>query len=170
MIYASLFGAGTAVGAYITIPLPPVPVTLQTLFLYIAAALLGGRLGAMSQFVYVLLGIMGLPVFSGGKGGLGVLFGPTGGYIIGFILASFLIGTLIDLKKEPRVLWMGFSMIIGTLVIYTLGVIQLFLVAKLSMVKAVTVGVLPFLIGDFLKMVVAVTITFKMRGRIHSRN
>ena len=79
MVYAALFGALTAVGAYIIIPLPPVPITLQTLFLGLAALLLGGRLGALSQTVYVLLGVIGLPVFAGGKAGLGVLLGPDGG-------------------------------------------------------------------------------------------
>ena len=81
MIYASLFGAVTAAGAFLIIPFPLVPITLQTLFLNLAAALLGGRLGALSQVVYILLGIIGLPVFAGGKGGIGVLFGPTGGYL-----------------------------------------------------------------------------------------
>jgi len=78
MVYASMFGALTAVGAYIMIPLPPVPVTLQTLFVFLAGALLGGSLGALSQVVYILLGVIGLPVFAGGKAGAGVLLGPTG--------------------------------------------------------------------------------------------
>jgi len=85
MIYASLFGALTAMGALISIPLQPVPVTLQTLFLYLAGSLLGGGLGALSQTVYIMLGVIGLPVFSGGKAGLGVLMGPTGGYLVGFV-------------------------------------------------------------------------------------
>ncbi|MFA6414125.1 MAG: biotin transporter BioY, partial [Syntrophales bacterium] len=79
MAYASMFGALTAAGAYIMIPLPPVPITLQTFFVSLAGALLGGYLGAMSQVVYVLLGVIGLPVFAGGKAGAGVLLGPTGG-------------------------------------------------------------------------------------------
>lgn len=169
MIYASLFGAGTAVGAFIMIPLPPVPITLQTLFLYIATALLGGRLAALSQFVYLLLGIIGLPVFSGGKSGFGVLFGPTGGYLLGFVLGAFLIGILIDLKKNPRPLWMGFSMVMGTIIIYVLGVAQLSVIAKLSILKAVSVGALPFLIGDLLKIIIAVFISIRVRDRIHLR-
>jgi hypothetical protein len=76
MVYASMFGALTAVGAYIMIPLPPVPITLQTLFVNLAGALLGGYLGALSQVVYILLGVIGLPVFAGGKAGAGVLLGP----------------------------------------------------------------------------------------------
>ncbi|MBW2650107.1 MAG: biotin transporter BioY, partial [Deltaproteobacteria bacterium] len=73
MTYAAMFGAMTALGAYIIIPLPLVPITLQTFVMYLAASLLGGYLGALSQIVYILLGIIGLPVFAGGKAGLGVL-------------------------------------------------------------------------------------------------
>jgi biotin transport system substrate-specific component len=98
MIYAAMFGAATAMGAYIMIPLPPVPITLQTLFVVLAGALLGGRLGALSQVVYLLLGIIGLPVFHGGKGGLGILLGPTGGYLVGFIAAAYVVGKLIEVN------------------------------------------------------------------------
>jgi biotin transport system substrate-specific component len=79
MAYSAMFGAITAIGAYIVIPLPLVPITLQTFFVSLAAALLGGTLGALSQVIYVLIGVLGLPVFAGGKGGFGVLMGPTGG-------------------------------------------------------------------------------------------
>ncbi len=76
-----LFAALTAVGAYVAVPLPfsPVPVTLQTLFVYLSGLVLGGRRGALSQLVYLLLGASGIPVFAGGRGGVGVIFGPTGG-------------------------------------------------------------------------------------------
>jgi biotin transporter BioY len=83
MVYASLFGALTAAGAFMIIPLPFVPITGQTFFLNVAAILLGGTLAALSQIIYVLLGIVGIPVFAGGKAGIGVLFGPTGGYLLG---------------------------------------------------------------------------------------
>jgi biotin transport system substrate-specific component len=166
MIYASVFGAVTAAGAYLMIPLPPVPITLQTLFLYLAASLLGGRLGALSQVVYLLIGMIGLPVFAGGKGGLGVLLGPTGGYLIGFVAGAYVIGRLVELRKAPGPVLLGFAMAAGTAVIYLLGVIQLMLVARFSMNQAVTVGVLPFLIGDALKIGVAVLVTVKLRGRL----
>jgi len=148
------------------IPLPPVPITLQTFFLYLAAALLGGRLGALSQVVYLLIGIIGLPVFAGGKAGMGVLLGPTGGYLIGFVAGAYLIGRLVELKRDPGPVWFGCAMIAGTAVIYLLGVIQLMLVASFSMKQAITAGVLPFLIGDTLKIVIAVLITVKSRRRL----
>jgi biotin transport system substrate-specific component len=166
MVYAALFGALTAVGAYIIIPLPPVPITLQTLFLGLAALLLGGRLGALSQAVYVMLGVIGLPVFAGGKAGLGVLLGPTGGYLIGFILAAFVIGKLAALKTRPGFAWLCLSLVAGAVVIYTCGILQLTLVARLTFLKALTVGALPFLTGDIIKIVLAAVITLKLRDRL----
>lgn len=166
MIYASMFGAATAAGAYIIIPLPPVPITFQTFFVYLAAALLGGRLGALSQFIYILLGVIGLPVFSGGKGGLGVLFGPTGGYLTGFLVAAFVIGKLVEMKKGANLTWLLIPMVVGTLIIYLLGILQLTLVAKLTLLKAISVGMLPFLIGDAVKIVVAGLVTIKVRDKV----
>ena len=166
MVYASLFGAITAAGAYLIIPFPLVPITLQTLFLNLAAALLGGRLGALSQVIYLLLGIIGLPVFAGGKAGIGVLIGPTGGYLIGFVVASYVIGRLIEMKERAGFIWMACSMVLGLVVIYLLGITQLSIVAKLTLKKALTVGVLPFLIGDALKIILATLITIKIRDKI----
>jgi biotin transport system substrate-specific component len=166
MIYASVFGAVTAAGAYMMIPVPPVPITLQTFFLYVAAALLGGRLGALSQVVYLLIGIIGLPVFAGGKAGMGVLLGPTGGYLLGFVAGAYVIGRLVEMRREPGPAWFALAMGAGTVVIYLLGVIQLILIARFSMNQAITVGVLPFLIGDALKIGVAVLITMKLRSRL----
>ena len=163
MVYASMFGALTAIGAYIIIPLPPVPITLQTLFLNLAGALLGGYLGALSQVVYILLGVIGLPVFAGGKAGLGVLIGPTGGYLFGFVAAAFVVGKLIALRKKPGLVWTVVSMVAGMVIIYSLGVFQLTLVAKLSVEKAITVGALPFLPGDAVKIVLAALIYLKTR-------
>ena len=166
MAYASMFGALTALGAYIMIPLPPVPITMQTLFVILSGALLGGYLGAMSQVVYILLGVIGLPVFTGGKAGIGVLFGPTGGYLIGFVVGAFIIGKLTSLKSDPGLLWMMSSMTAGIAVVYALGIMQLMFVAKLSLIKAVSVGLLPPLPGDMIKIVVAALICRKIRGRI----
>jgi biotin transport system substrate-specific component len=166
MVYASLFGALTAVGALVSIPLQPVPITLHTLFLNLAAALLGGPLGALSQVVYILLGIIGLPVFSGGKAGFGVLMGPTGGYLIGFVIGAIVIGKLVGARPRPGFLWLFFSMTVGLAVVYLCGVLQLIQVAKLTPAKALTVGVLPFLPGDFLKICAASAITIRIRDKI----
>ncbi len=166
MAYASMFGALTALGAYIMIPLPPVPVTMQTLFVDLAGALLGGYLGALSQVVYILLGVVGLPVFSGGKAGAGVLLGPTGGYLIGFVVGAFVIGKLTALRHKPGLVWLVFSMSLGIAVVYLLGIAQLMFVAKLDLAGAIAVGLLPPLPGDILKIVVAALICRKVREHI----
>ena len=166
LVYASLFGALTAAGAFIVIPLPPVPITAQTFFLNVAAVLLGGQLGAVSQFIYVMLGVVGIPVFAGGKAGLGVIFGPTGGYLLGFIIAAFVIGMINRMKKSAGIFWNIFSMLIGMLIIYFLGSLQLSLVARMSFHKALVVGVLPFIPGDIIKVLLAAIISSGFKGRI----
>ncbi len=158
MVYASLFGALTAVGAFLSIPLQPVPITLHTLFLNVAGLLLGGSLGALSQIVYLLLGVVGLPVFSGGKAGFGVLLGPTGGYLAGFVFGAWIIGYVVRWRRDPSLFWMIAAVAAGHVIIYALGVLQLSYVAHLGLRKALAVGVLPFLPGDALKAVAAALI------------
>ena len=104
MVFASLFAALTAAGAYIQIPIPfsPVPVTLQVFFVLLAGSMLKSKWGSLSMVVYTLLGVAGLPVFAGGSSGMGVLLGPTGGYIFGFILAAYLIGKLSEKAEMPE--------------------------------------------------------------------
>ena len=166
MVYAAMFGALTAIGSLIVIPMQPVPMTLQTLFTSLAGILLGGAAGAMSQIVYVLLGVIGLPVFAGGKAGLGTLMGPTGGYLLGFIMGAYVIGKIVESRRKPGLAWFGFSLVVGNLVIYTLGVAQLSLVAHLSLTKALLVGVVPFLLGDVIKLVTAALIAGKLSNTI----
>ena len=120
--------------------------------------------------VYLLLGIIGLPVFAGGKAGLGVLFGPTGGYLIGFVVAAFVIGKLVALKNRPGFAWICLSLAAGTAVIYALGVLQLSLVARLTPLKALTVGVLPFLPGDAVKIVLTALIARKLQDRLGGKS
>jgi biotin transport system substrate-specific component len=166
MVYASMFGAMTAIGAWIVIPLPFVPLTLQVLFLSLSAALLGGYLGALSQIIYISLGIIGLPVFAGGKAGFGVLMGPTGGYLAGFIVGAYIMGKLIEQRERPGFVWIAASMFAGLLAIYVLGAAQLMMVARFSIEKAIAVGVLPPLPGDIIKILAATFITLKIRDRI----
>jgi biotin transport system substrate-specific component len=132
----------------------------------VAAALLGGPLGAVSQFIYVMLGVLGIPAFAGGKAGLGVIFGPTGGYLLGFIIAAFVIGKIIDIKKGAGIFWHILAMVVGMFIVYCLGTLQLSLVAKISFHKALAVGVLPFIPGDIIKILLAAIISSKLKNRI----
>ena len=163
MTLISLFAALTAVGGFISIPLYPVPLTLQTLFTLLAAMILGSVMGASSQIIYVLLGVIGLPVFAGFKAGIGILFGPTGGFLLGFIISAYIIGKIVELKKEKNIFYYFLAGIIGTIILYIIGITQLSLVTSIGVKKALTVGMLPFLPGDILKIIAASFISSKLK-------
>jgi biotin transport system substrate-specific component len=167
MVYAAMFGAATAAGAYLIIPLPPVPVTLQTFFMALAAVLLGPRLGAVSQSVYVLLGVIGLPVFAGGKAGLGVLLGPTGGYLAGFVAGAWLTGLIAKTGAQPAgALRTALAVAAGYAVVYLLGMSGLCVLARLSPLKAFSAGVVPFLVGDALKVAAVTMLAVRLQDRV----
>jgi len=163
MTLVSLFAALTAVGAFISIPFYPVPLTLQTLFTLLAAMTLGSVMGASSQIIYVLLGLIGLPVFAGFKAGIGILFGPTGGFLFGFIFSAYIIGKLIELKKEKNIFYYFLAGFLGIVIIYFIGVIQLALVTGIGIKRALLIGALPFLPGDILKIIAASFIARKLK-------
>ena len=164
MLTTATFSVLTAVGALVFLPLYPVPITLQTLFTYLSGAVLGPWLGALSQIIYILLGGIGLPVFAGGKAGFGTLIGPTGGYLLGFIAASFVVGRTADLRKRPSAIRIATSFILGTGVIYACGVLQLSQWMSGNIPRSVLAGVLPFIPGDALKIVIAVAVATRLRG------
>ena len=163
MVYASLFAALTSIGAYITVPLGPIPFTLQMVFVLMAGAMLGSKWGTISMVVYVLLGIAGLPVFSNGGSGLGVILGPTGGYLIGFIAAAFVIGYLFEMYGSNNLLKNGLFVTIGSVVVFCFGLAHLMLVADMSFIQAVTVGFLPFILPGIVKIAVATVIATKYK-------
>jgi biotin transport system substrate-specific component len=164
MVYASLFAALTAAGAWISIPIPlsPLPVTLQTLFTMMSGAVLGPYFGVLAMIVYVLLGLIGLPVFAAGQSGLGVLFGPWGGYLTGFIIGAAVTGLIAGVKKKPGLVWLCLAMAAGDLVVYVFGVAQLALVSPMALDQAILVGFVPFVPGDLLKLAVATLIVRKI--------
>jgi biotin transport system substrate-specific component len=148
--------AVTAAAAQITIPISPVPFTLQVLAVILSGLLLGVRHGALAQAVYVLVGAIGVPVFAGFKGGLGILLGPTGGYLISYPLAAAVAGLAahtVARASRRRALWTGFLWgCAGLAVIYALGATWLAVVAGLSPTEALATGVLPFVIFDLIKV------------------
>ena len=155
MILVSLFAALTAAGAFVSIPIGLVPISLQNLFTFLSGMVLGSRLGTFSQLIYILLGVVGLPVFSGFRGGLGVLLGPTGGFLTGFVFSACIIGKLIEMIDDARI-WSYFVIgLLGIIIIYACGVTQLLIVTEIGFKEAVIVGVVPFLPGDLLKLIIA---------------
>ncbi len=162
MVLASLMAALTAVGAYIYVPIGPVPIVLSTLFVLLSGLLLGSRWGLASMGLYLLVGAIGIPVFAGGKGGFAHFFGPTGGYLFGYALASWITG-LISEHSRGLIMLDILSVIIGSLVIYSLGVPWLKMVTQMSWPKALIMGMVPFLIGDAVKASVALILARAIR-------
>lgn len=167
MILCALFAALTAVCSMISIPLPftPVPINLATLSVFLAGGLLGSRYGALSQLVYVLLGAIGLPVFSGFTGGFGIIAGPTGGYIIGYIAAAWLIGFLTE-KLGRDFYKIIISMIEGLIVCYTLGTLWFMYITSSGLAAALMMCVVPFLIGDAIKIIAGSILVKKLHKLI----
>jgi len=149
-----LFSAFIALTAQVEIPLWPVPLTLQTLGVLFAGAVLGSRRGTVALLLYLTEGALGLPVFAGGASGVGYMLGPTGGYLVGFVVAAGAVGWLAQRGWDRRLLWAAVAMVIGNGVIYVCGVawLAVFLGDPWG---ALFKGLLLFLIGDLIKIAVA---------------
>ncbi len=160
LVWTALCASLIAIGAYIHIPLIAVPISLQTLFVLLAGFLLGPAGGAASVLLYLAVGCVGLPVFAGGKAGFAHLLGPTGGYLIGFAACAGIAGLARSKNPEraQNTHWTRTALfgILGMLALYALGVWRLKYVLDTTWIKAVTVGLVPFLPGAGLKLVLAV--------------
>jgi len=157
----------TALGAFVRIPLPftPVPITLQTFFVLLSGLFLGQSLGALSQLSYICLGVWGLPIFTGAGSGIAYLFGPTGGYLFGFVLVSFLLGTFT--KRNHNALLPVFVILcMADLILLSCGTIWLKFIFGYSFKKTLLIGFLPFLPGDLFKALVAAFLYLKFKSRI----
>ncbi|MBU5483951.1 biotin transporter BioY [Clostridium sp. MSJ-11] len=137
LILVAMFAALTAIGAFIKIPIPYIPFTLQYLFCALAGVILGSRLGALSQIVYVSLGLLGVPVFTEG-GGFDYIFKPTFGYLIGFIVAAYVIGKIRENVKELTFTKATLMMLLGLFFVYFFGVIYLYIIFNLYLGKNVS--------------------------------
>jgi biotin transport system substrate-specific component len=159
MTRAALMAAVTAVAAQIAIPIFPVPFTLQVLAVVLSGLLLGPRYGALAQAIYLLVGAIGLPVFAEFRGGLGVLLGPTGGYLLSYPVAAAFAGLAASAARSAsRRLALTVSFIwgcVGLAVIYAVGAVWLSVVTYLPLAVAVAQGVLIFVPFDLIKVALA---------------
>lgn len=146
--------AVTCILAPLSLPIGPVPISLTNLAIYFALYVLGVKFGCISYLVYLLIGFIGVPVFSGFTSGPGKLLGPTGGYLIGFIPMAVIAGILIDKFISNRIICL-LSMIGGTIVAYAFGTAWLAYQAHLDWKAALMAGVIPFIPGDLAKMILA---------------
>ena len=147
------------------IPVSPVPISLTNLVIMISIYVLGFKDATISYIVYLLLGLVGLPVFSGFTGGLGKLAGPTGGYLIGFIFLALIAGLFVDKFPKNRILAVV-GMLIGMAITYIFGTEWLAIQLKMSFVAALSVGVIPYLAGDAVKIIIAIIVGPVLRSRL----
>lgn len=169
LVYTALFAALTAMGAFLRIPMVYSSVTLQYLFTAMAGLLLGRRWGALSQAVYVLLGLVGLPIFTMG-GGFGYVFQPTFGFLLGLIPAAWVVGAVTGESLDPK--RMALASLAGLAALYAVGMPYMALILNAYMGKGMTfsallwAGMLPYLPGDAVKIIVAAGVCPVLRRRL----
>lgn len=170
-----LVGVGVAflaLLAQLRLQIGPVPVTGQTLGVLLLGAAYGARLGALSAGAYALLGVAGLPLFAGGGSGAAYLLGPTGGYLVGFVVAAALLGALAERGWDRTYLRAALAMLAATVVIYLLGVSWLTAALGGDLKQALAVGLAPFVVGDLIKLGVAMTLlptAWRLLGRLDDK-
>lgn len=165
MVLIALMTAVTCVLGPLSIPLPfsPVPISLTNFAIFLAIFVLGMKNGTISFIIYLLLGAVGVPVFSSFRGGFQVLAGPTGGYLIGFIFLALIMGFALDhfdRKLVPTII----GMIIGMVVCYAFGTVWLAKLLSLSFKEGLMMGVIPYLAGDVAKIIIAAIVGPKLYG------
>ena len=151
--------------APLSIPIGVVPISFTNLAVYLALYVLGVKKGTISYLVYLCIGLVGVPVFSGFTSGPGKLFGPTGGYLIGFILMAVIAGVFID-KFTDKMYLCFLGMVLGTAVCYLLGTLWLAYQGGMNFQAALAAGVLPFIPGDLVKIVIAMLIGPQIRKQL----
>lgn len=149
----------------IIIPISPIPISFTNLAIYLTVILLGGKKGTICYLVYLLIGFVGLPVFSNFTSGPAKLLGPTGGYLIGFIFMAMISGFFVD--KFPGKIYMYIlGMVLGTIVTYALGTAWLAYQANMTFVQALFAGVIPYIIGDIVKIIIATVLGSTIKNQV----
>ncbi len=149
----------------LVIPISPVPISLTNFAICLAVILLGRKRGTIVTLVYLFIGFVGVPVFSAFTGGPGKLIGPTGGYLIGFIFLALIAGYAVD-RFPGKVGWTALGMVVGTLALYGLGTAWLAYSAGMTFSQALFAGVIPFIPGDAVKIILAIMIGFPVKKRL----
>ena len=168
-----IFAALTAIGAFISLPIGPVPISLQTFFVLLSGIILGSRKAMFSQIVYVILGLIGLPIFAGFSGGLQTIFKPSFGFIIGFIIAAYVVGKISE-RKSNSIKNMSIAVITGSLIMYVVGIpymyyiLNIILSKSLDIIQIMKIGMFMFIPGDIVKAIVVVLIGKKLQGKLEN--
>jgi len=165
MTMVALMAAVLCVLAPFSIPIGPIPVSLATLGLYLAVIILGAKKATVVCLMYLLIGFVGLPVFSGFSGGPAKLLGPTGGYLFGYLLLTAIAGWFVDKFPGKRGMC-AFGLVMGTVACYAVGTVWLAVQMEIRFGVALMVGVVPFVAGDLIKIVIALWIGNAISGQI----
>ena len=169
MTSIALMAAVTCILGPLTIPIGPVPVSLVPLAIFLSVYLLGTKKGTIAVLLYLLIGAVGVPVFSGFTGGLGKLAGPTGGYLIGYVFMALIAGWFIY-RFHDRVAIQFLGMLLGLLVLYAFGTAWLSISAGMSFQAALMAGVIPFIGFDIVKIIIAIILGRTIKKRIPALN
>jgi len=170
--HIGIFTALTSIGAFISIPIGPVPITLQTFFVLLSGIILGSKKAMFSLIAYVLLGLIGLPIFAEFSGGLQTIFKPSFGFLIGYIIAAYCVGLFIE-NKPKTIKNMSIAVLMGTLIIYAIGlpymyyILNIMLTNNFAIISILKMGMLVFIPGDALKAASAVLIGKKLQGKLN---
>ena len=170
MVLMALFAALTCVLAPLAVPIGPVPISLTNLVIYFSLYVLGWQRATITYIVYLLLGLVGLPVFSGFEGGVGKVAGPTGGYLIGFIFMAIVCGLLMQVKKDKKIVNIVFcvvGMLIGTAIAYAFGTMWFCYSTGTGLGAAMALCVIPFIPGDLIKIAIAAVVAPTVANQIN---
>ena len=168
MIKVALFTSLTMIGGMLSINIGPVPITMQTVFVLLSGLVLGPKLGSYSQMIYILLGLVGLPVFAGGMSGPASFLSPSFGFVIGFILAANTVGWISQSLEYNRKN-ITLALIIGNGVIFLIGIpymyfiLNIYMGNSLNIIEILNVGLIPFIPGEILKILLGVNIGIRMK-------
>ena len=162
----ALFVAFISVCSQISIFIGTIPISLSLLAVFMAGLILGYKYGTLSVIVYILLGLTGIPVFAGAKGGIAVLMGPTGGFLIGYILCALIIGFVSEKMKSGKV-YILVSIVTGLIICYILGAVWFSLITGNSFSTTLKICIIPFIPGDIIKIVVSMFLYNKIKSRLN---
>ena len=166
MCVTAIMTAVICVVSPFSVPLPgAVPISLGTLGVYIASSLLGAKKGLIAVLLYLVIGAIGLPVFAQFTGGISIIAGPTGGYMVGYLLMALLTGWFAD-HSSNKIWKLSLGMVLGTLACYLLGTLWLAYTMKLELIAALWAGVIPFIPGDVVKIILSVSLAKVLRPQL----
>jgi len=168
LVLIALFAALIIVGTFLRIPIPPVPITLQTFFIYLASLVLGPFAAFLSVAIYMFLGLIGLPVFTSG-GGFAAFIGPTGGFLLGMLVASFVGGLIAFSSKKSNFALNLIALLVETVIIYGLGNWYFSVSLNKTFLESLKLCCYPFLIGDTVKIILCLILAKNFRVKIQDR-